>query len=112
MLNPWLAFSIRATRLGWETQSMVVDQLMAMAGMKTTDRHAAGDACSTDSPNSPKQEPAAAATRKLGEAETFAQPRTEMPIHAVKNEKRGKVAQQVSNVHKKHSRAGKRRRSK
>ena len=84
MLNPWLAFSIRATRLGWETQSMVVDQLMAMAGMKTADRHAAGDA----------------------------QPRTETPIHAVKDEKRGKVAQQVSKVHKKHGRAGKRRRSK
>ena len=109
MLNPWLAFSFRATRLGWETQSMVVEQLMAMAGVNAADRHASGDALPTDSP---EPEPVAAATRTLAEAQTLAQPPTQTPIHALKDAKPRKVAQQVSNGQKKHGRAGKQRRSK
>jgi hypothetical protein len=109
MLNPWLAFSIRATRLGWETQSMVVDQLMAMAGVNAADRRTTSDVCPTDAP---EPDPAAVAPRPLAEAQAFAQPPTETPIHAMQDATPSKVAQQVSNGHKKHGRAGKRRRSK
>jgi hypothetical protein len=42
MLNPWLSLSFRAARLGWETQTMVVDQLLRMAGTSNSDRKAAG----------------------------------------------------------------------
>jgi hypothetical protein len=42
MLNPWFSFPFQAARLGWETQTIVVDQLMRIAGMSTSDRKAAG----------------------------------------------------------------------
>jgi hypothetical protein len=32
MLNPWLAFSFQAARLGWETQNVIASQLMRLAG--------------------------------------------------------------------------------
>ena len=32
MLNPWLAFSFQAARLGWETQNVIAFQLMRLAG--------------------------------------------------------------------------------
>ena len=38
MFNPWLSFSIRTARLGWETQAAVVDQLLRMAGLGSSDR--------------------------------------------------------------------------
>ena len=43
MLNPWLSFSLQAARLGWETQSLVVDQMMRLAGVSISDRKAAAD---------------------------------------------------------------------
>jgi hypothetical protein len=42
MLNPWLSLSLEAARLGWETQSMVVDQMMRLVGVGNTDRQPAG----------------------------------------------------------------------
>src|ERR1700719_279464 len=102
MLNPWLSFSLKATRLGWETQSMVVDQLMAMAGVNAADRHGARDASPIDSPEG---EPAAAAAPTSAEAQTVT------PVHAIKDDKPGKVAQPVSNGHKKQDRGNKQRRS-
>jgi hypothetical protein len=36
MLNPWL--SLQAARLGWETQSLVVDQMMWLAGVGNSGR--------------------------------------------------------------------------
>jgi hypothetical protein len=32
MLNPWLAFSFQAARLGWETQNVMAFKLMRLAG--------------------------------------------------------------------------------
>jgi hypothetical protein len=40
MLNPWLSLSFQAVRLGWETQTIVVDQLLRMAGTSNSDRKA------------------------------------------------------------------------
>jgi hypothetical protein len=42
MFNPWLSLSFRAARLGWETQTAVVDQLMRIAGGRNSDRKAIG----------------------------------------------------------------------
>jgi len=42
MLNPWLSLSFQAARLGWETQTIVVDQLLRMAGTSNSDRKVAG----------------------------------------------------------------------
>jgi hypothetical protein len=42
MLNPWLSLSFQAARLGWETQTIVVDQFLRMAGTSNSDRKAAG----------------------------------------------------------------------
>jgi hypothetical protein len=42
MLNPWLSLSFQAARLGWDTQSMVVDHMMRLAGVGNSDRHPAG----------------------------------------------------------------------
>jgi len=42
MLNPWLSLSFQAARLGWETQTIVVDQWMRIAGAGTSDRKAGG----------------------------------------------------------------------
>jgi hypothetical protein len=42
MLNPWLSFSFQTARLGWETQTIVMDQLMRIAGASISDRKAAG----------------------------------------------------------------------
>jgi hypothetical protein len=41
MLNPWFSFSFQAARLGLETQSLVVDRLLRVAGMAPLDRKAA-----------------------------------------------------------------------
>jgi hypothetical protein len=42
MLNPWLSLSFQAARLGWETQAAVVDQLMRIAGVGTSDQKVGG----------------------------------------------------------------------
>jgi hypothetical protein len=43
MLNPWLTLPFQAVRLGWETQSIVADQMMRLAGLGNSDRKAAGN---------------------------------------------------------------------
>jgi hypothetical protein len=40
MFNPWLSLSFQAARLGWETQTAVVDQLMRIASARYSDRKA------------------------------------------------------------------------
>jgi hypothetical protein len=95
MLNPWLEFSFKAARLSWETQNMMVDQLMAMAGVNGSARHEAHDAF-----------PTAAAARTAAEAQTVT------PVHAMKDGKSRRVAQQVAKGHKKQGRVSKRGRSK
>jgi hypothetical protein len=42
MLNPWLSLSFQAARLGWETQRLVVDHWLRIAGMTASNRKAAG----------------------------------------------------------------------
>jgi len=103
MLNPWLAFSFKAARLGWETQSMMVDQLMAMAGVNGSDRHEARDAFPAGSREGRRT---AAAARAAAEVQTVA------PVHAIRDGKSRRVAQQVAKGHKKQGRVSKRRRSK
>jgi hypothetical protein len=43
MLNPWLTLPFQAVRLGWETQSILADQMMRLAGLGTSERKSAGD---------------------------------------------------------------------
>jgi hypothetical protein len=43
MLNPWLTLPLQAVRLGWETQSIIADQMMRLAGFGSSDRKAAGN---------------------------------------------------------------------
>jgi len=103
MLNPWLAFSFKAARLGWETQNMMVDQLMAMAGVNGSDRHETRDAFPA---GSREGKPTAAAARAAAEVQTVT------PVHATKDGKSRRVAQQVAKGHKKQARVSKRGRSK
>jgi hypothetical protein len=35
MLNPWLSLPFQAARLGWETQTIVLGELMRIAGART-----------------------------------------------------------------------------
>ena len=35
MLNPWLSLPFQAARFGWETQTIVIDQLMRIAGVSS-----------------------------------------------------------------------------
>jgi hypothetical protein len=42
MLNPWLSLSFQAARLGWETQRLVVDHWLRIAGMTASNRKEAG----------------------------------------------------------------------
>jgi hypothetical protein len=106
MLNPWLTFSINAARFGWETQSIMVDQMMRLAGADALDRHEARDASPMASPDGA---PAAAAARTAAKAQTSPEARTAAPVHAIKAGKPRKVAQQVSSGHKKQERKSKRR---
>ena len=38
MLNPWLAFSFQAARLGWESQNQIAFRLMRLAGGGAADQ--------------------------------------------------------------------------
>jgi hypothetical protein len=38
MLNPWLAFSLQAARLGWEAQNVMAFRLMRLAGEGAADK--------------------------------------------------------------------------
>jgi hypothetical protein len=42
MLNPWLSFPLQAVRLGWDAQSMVVDQMMRLTGWRVVDQKSPG----------------------------------------------------------------------
>ena len=43
MLNPWLTLPLQAVRIGWETQSILADQMMRLAGLGISDQKAAGN---------------------------------------------------------------------
>ena len=38
MLNPWFSFPMQAVRFGWDAQSMVVEQMMRLTGMRSSER--------------------------------------------------------------------------
>jgi hypothetical protein len=100
MLNPWLTLPLRAVRLGWETQSILADQMMRLAGLSISDQKAAGHfiaptALPTVDGNAP-------------EAPT-------LPVEPEAPAKRGKhrqVAQKVTKIQMKRGFGSKRRRSK
>jgi hypothetical protein len=100
MLNPWLSLSLQAVRLGWETQTVVLDQLMRIAGASALDRKAvsAFDA----------KEIAAPAEDRAAEAPT-------PPIYAgapAKSSNHRQIAQKALNTHKEQGLGSKRRGSK
>jgi len=103
MLNSWLSLSFQAARLGWETQTIVVDQLMRIAGATTSDRKAAG---ALDTINM-----APLAEDRVAVAAAAPTP----PVHKgspAKNGKHRQVAQKVLKIHKKQGLGSKRSRSK
>jgi hypothetical protein len=101
MLNPWLSLSLQAARLGWETQSLVVDQMMRLAGVGNTDRESAGDfehntmAVPVRNKEAP-QSPTAPVVKVAAPANSSPHPQ---------------VVQQVKKNQKKHRRVKKQRRS-
>jgi hypothetical protein len=102
MLNPWLSLPFQAARLGWETQTIVVDQLMRIAGMSTADRKAAG-ALDTEEMIPLAEDRAAVAAIPSSPVDAVAP--------ATKNKHR-QVAQKIMKIHKKRGLESKRGRSK
>jgi hypothetical protein len=91
MLNPWLSFSLQAVRLGWKTQSLVVDQMMRLAGVGISDRTAAKQtAMALPAPELPTSPVTAAAPAR--------------------SSKHRHVVQKVTKIQKKQSLGNKRRR--
>jgi hypothetical protein len=100
MLNPWLTLQFQAVRFGWETQSVVVDQMMRLAGLGISDGKAAGNFVTNAT--------AATGGGDGPEAQTS-------PVEAAAPAKSGEprqVAQKVTKIEKKRSRGSKRRRAK
>jgi hypothetical protein len=93
MLNPWLAFSFQAARLGWEAQNVMALRLMRLAG---------GGAAGQSEAHLMVAEKVAALT----EAHTAG------ATAAIKGGNGRDVAEKVMNVYKKRVRGNKRRLSK
>ena len=101
MLNPWLTLPFQAVRLGWETQSILADQMMRLAGLGTSDRKPAGDFV--------------AHTTALPPADGVALEAPTSPVEAAAPAKSGKhrqVAQNIRKIQKKPGLGSKSRRSK
>jgi hypothetical protein len=101
MFNPWLSLSFQAARLGWETQTAVVDQLMRIAGARNSDRKAI-DVVEMKEPAHLVEDWVAVAA-------------TPLPIDAgasVKSSKRRDVMQKIPKSRKRHGHRGKLARSK
>jgi hypothetical protein len=100
MLNPWLTLPFQAVRFGWETQSVVVDQMMRLAGLGISDRKAAGNFVTT--------------TTAFPTVDGDAPEAQTSPVEAAapKSSKPRQVAQKVMKIEKKRSLGSKRRRSK
>ena len=92
MLNPWVAFSFQAARLGWEAQSVMALRFMRLAG---------GSAGQSDRRRMVTEKLAALAEAQTGAA-----------IVAIKGGNGHAVAKKVLNVYKKRVRGNKRRLSK
>jgi hypothetical protein len=95
MFNPWLSFSIRTVRLGWESQAAVVDQLLRLAGIGSSDRA-----------ESPAEANASAqpASEQLAEPPAVSQPKT------TTQKSNSRAAPKAAKSHKKSPRGNKRRR--
>jgi hypothetical protein len=87
MLNAWLSIAFQATRLGWQTQTAVVDHLMRMASAGASDRQHARS-MDTNKIDPPTDQVAA-------EAHTLAEAQTRAPITGSKTRE---VAQKVSKI--------------
>ncbi len=99
MLNPWLTLPFQAVRLGWETQSIVADQMMRLAGFGISDRKVAGNSMADIVP--------------LAIVEAVEAPAS--PIEAVapaRSAKSRQAAQKVRKIQKKRGLGSNRRRSK
>jgi hypothetical protein len=101
MLNPWLSLPFQAARLGWETQTIVVDQLMRIAGA-STDRKPASAL------DTKKMAPLA---EDRGAVAAIPSPPVDAGAPA-RNSKHPQVAQKVMKKHKKQAPGRKRSRSK
>jgi|ERR1700676_1299293 hypothetical protein len=97
MLNPWLALSIQAARLGWATQNVMIGQLMRMAVAGASDRSEAGH----EAGHMDKSKMALPANQATTEARTLS------PLDA---SQRSEVTRKASSSHKKRDRGNKRRR--
>jgi hypothetical protein len=102
MLNPWLSLPFQAARLGWETQTIVVEQLMRIVGTSTPDPKAA---CALDTKEMipPTEDRVAVAAIPSSPVDAVAP--------ATKSKHR-QVAQKVMKIHKKRGLGSKRSRSK
>ena len=101
MFNPWLSLSFQAARLGWETQTVVVDQLMRIAGARNPDRKAI-DVADMENPAHLEEDRVAVAA-------------TPLPIDAgapAKSSKHRRVVQKVPKNRKRHGHRSKLIRSK
>ena len=97
MLNPWLSLPFQAARLGWETQTILVDQLMRIAGAST-------DRKSASALDTIKMAP-------LAEDRGAVAAIPSSPVDAgapARNSKRPQVAQKVMKKHKKQGLGSKR----
>jgi hypothetical protein len=99
MLNPWLTLPFQAVRLGWQTQTIVVDQLMRIAGISTSDRKMTGG---LDTKEIPLAEDRVAAA---------ANPSSPVATAPATKSKHRQVAQKVMKIHKKRGPGSKRSRS-
>jgi hypothetical protein len=101
MLNPWLSLSFQAARLGWETQAAVVDQLMRIAGVGTSDQKVGGSVDANEIALAPHD-------RRAVEADPS-------PLEAgapAKSSEHHEVAQRILKIRKARGPGSKRRRSK
>jgi hypothetical protein len=58
MLNPWLTLSLQAARLGWATQSAMMDQFTRVAsGVVAGPREVHADVPQTDAPGAARSRP-------------------------------------------------------
>ena len=78
MLNPWLSFPLQAVRFGWDAQSMVVEQMMRLTGMRSAeqkppsapaaDTAAAGAVAAAEAPVAPVETASPGNSRKHRQA--------------------------------------------
>jgi hypothetical protein len=104
MPNPWLTLPFQAVRLGWETQSIVAEQMMRFAGLGISDRKAAGNFIPEDTPL-PVGQPPEAPTSSVDATSVDATP----PAKSVKPRQ---LAEKVQTIRKKRGVGTNRRRSK